>query len=105
MVWADNCSDDLMESFSFGHVMERFIIKGSYWLGNVCAALALIARGLDVLGINTLNFRTKGSEIGYHTFMNGTFFFYLISIALTTYLGFSTQRRSSLSGEESKQVR
>jgi hypothetical protein len=85
--------------------MEKIIVKGSYWLGNICAALALIARGLDSLGINTLNFRTKGSEIGYHTFMNGTFFFYLISIALTTYLGFSTQRRSSLSGEESKQVR
>jgi len=82
--------------------MERLIIKGSFWLGNACAALSLIARGLDVLGINTLNFSTKGSEIGYHTFMDATFFFYLISIALTTYLGFSTQRRSSLSGEEPK---
>jgi hypothetical protein len=85
--------------------MERLIIKGSYWLGNVCAALALIARGLDALGINTLNFSTKGSEIGYHTFMDATFFFYLISIALTTYLGFRTQSRSSLPGEQTEKVR
>jgi energy-converting hydrogenase Eha subunit B len=94
----------LRDNLAFGGIMERLIIKGSFWLGNLFAALALIARGLDTLGINTLNFSTKGSEIGYHTFMNGTFFFYLISIALTTYLGFSTQRRSSLAGEETKRV-
>ena len=84
--------------------MERLIVKGSFWLGNVCAALALLARGLDALGINTLNFTTKGSEIGYHTFMDATFFFYLISIALTTYLGFRAQGRSSLPREETKNV-
>ncbi len=85
--------------------MEKLIVKGSYWLGNVCAALALIARGLDALGINTLNFSTKGSEIGYHTFMDATFFFYLISIAFMSYLEFSTRSRSTLSGEESRKVR
>jgi hypothetical protein len=85
--------------------MEKHIIKWSYWLGSVCAALALIARGLDVLGINTLNFSTKGSEIGYHTFMNGTFFFYLISIAMTNYAEFNSQRYSSLLREESKKDR
>jgi hypothetical protein len=84
--------------------MERLIVKGSFWLGNVCAALALVARGLDALGINTLNFSTKGSEIGYHTFMDATFFFYLISIAFATYLGFRTQSRPSLPGEETKKV-
>jgi hypothetical protein len=84
--------------------MERHIIKGSYWLGNVCAALALVARGLDALGINTLNFSTKGSEIGYHTFMDATFFFYLISIALTTHLGFRSRSRSTLQGEEAKKA-
>jgi hypothetical protein len=82
--------------------MQRLIINGSYWLGSICAALAVIARGLDVLGINTLNFSTKGSEIGYHTFMDGAFFFYLISIALTTYVGFNAKSRSLDSREESK---
>ena len=85
--------------------MERLIVKGSFWLGSFCAALALIARGLDVVGINTLNFSTKGSEIGYHTYMNATFLFYLLSIALTTYLGFSAQSSSTLSEIESKKVR
>lgn len=79
--------------------MEKHIVKGSFWLGSVCAVLAVVARGLDVLGINTLNFSTRGSEISYHTFMDGTFFFYLISIAMTTYASFISGRRSSPSGD------
>jgi hypothetical protein len=80
-------------------VVEKHIIRTSFWLGSICAVLAVVARALDVLGINTLNFSTRGSEIGYHTFMDGTFFFYLISIAMTTYAGFNSGRASSLSGE------
>jgi len=75
--------------------MEKHIVTWSFWLGSICAVLAVTARGLDAFGINTLNFSTRGSEIGYHTFMDGTFFFYLISIAMTTYGGFTSRRPSS----------
>jgi hypothetical protein len=84
--------------------MEKHIIQWSFWLGSICAVVAVIARGLDVLGINVLNFSTRGSEIGYHTFMDGTFFFYLISIAMTTYVGFNSRRPSSPSAD-SKNVK
>ncbi len=82
--------------------MQRHIIRGSFWLGSVCATLALIARALDIFGINTLNFSTKGSEIGYHTFMDGSFLFYLISIALAAYSGFNIQSCPLDSGKESE---
>jgi hypothetical protein len=83
--------------------MEKQIIKWSFWLGSVCAVLALVARSLDVLGFATLNFSTKGSEIGYHTFMNGTFFFYLFSIAMSNYFYFRSNRNSSSSENQSKE--
>lgn len=79
--------------------MEKHIVKWSFWMGSSCAVLAVVARGLDVLGINTLNFSTRGSEISYHTFMDGTFFFYLISIAMTTYAGFNSGKKSTLSAD------
>jgi hypothetical protein len=68
-------------------------------MGSLCALLSVAARGLDVLGINTLNFSTRGSEIGYHTFMDGTFFFYLISIAVANYAGFYSRRKFPSSPE------
>jgi len=77
--------------------MQKQIIKGSFWLGSLCAILALVARSLDVLGFNTLNFSTKGSEIGYHTFMNGTFFFYLFSIAVSNFTKLNSHHNSSSS--------
>ena len=80
--------------------MRKYVITCSFWLGTMCAALAVLARGLDILGINTLNFSTKGSEIGYHTFMDGSFLFYIVSIATATYAGFNSQSRSFTMGEE-----
>ncbi|HET6143871.1 MAG TPA: hypothetical protein VFE02_10200 [Candidatus Acidoferrales bacterium] len=84
--------------------MEKQIIKWTFWLGSLCAVLTLVARSLDVMGFNTLNFSTRGSEIGYHTFMNGTFFFYLFCIAMSNYFCFVSNRNSSSSQNESKNV-
>jgi hypothetical protein len=64
----------------------------SYWLGSVCAALALFARGLDVFGKNFLDFNTRGSGIGYHSLMDGTLFFYAISIATMVYASHNSQK-------------
>ena len=65
--------------------MERYIGIGTYWAGSVCAVLCLVARGLDVVGMNVISFATKGGGITYHSFMDGTLFFYAIYIATTLY--------------------
>jgi hypothetical protein len=65
--------------------MGRHIIIGTYWAGSVRAALSLLARGLDAFGMNVIGFATKGGEITYHSFMDGTLFFYAIYIATTLY--------------------
>jgi hypothetical protein len=82
--------------------MRKYVIMGSYWLGTLCGVFALLVRGLDVLGVKSLNIITKGSDIGYHSLMDGTLFFYVISIATTTYAGFNSQSRSSLLGEKNR---
>jgi hypothetical protein len=61
------------------------IIKWSYWLGALCAVLALLTRGLNVLGVNFLAFSTRGNPIGYRTFLDGAIFLLVISIATTSY--------------------
>jgi hypothetical protein len=88
-----------------GSSMEKQIIRWSFWLGSLCAVLALAARSLDVMGFDTLNFSTKGSEIGYHTFMNGTFFFYLFSIAISNYFCFLSNRKSETERKERRSRR
>jgi hypothetical protein len=51
--------------------MGKQIIRWSYWLGAVFAALALLARALNVLGMNFLFFSTRGNAISYRTFLDG----------------------------------
>ena len=85
--------------------MRKYIINGSYWLGSVCAALGLLARGLDFLGKNFIDFETKGGGFGYHSLMDGTLFFYAISIATTVYPGFNSQKRESSLDKESEKAR
>jgi hypothetical protein len=65
--------------------MRKHVITYSYWLGSACAALGLLARGLDAFGMNFIDFSTKGSGVGYHSLMDGTLFFYMISIASASY--------------------
>src|SRR5580704_4771407 len=77
---------------------------GTYWLGSLCAALALFARGLDVFGKNFLDFNTKGGGIGYHTLMDGTLFFYAIPIATMIYSGFNSLEKESSSGDKSEKT-
>jgi hypothetical protein len=85
--------------------MGKYVSIGSYWLGSACAALGLFARGLDVLGMNFLDFNTRGGGIGYHSLMDGTLFFYSISIATMVYAGFNSQKSQPSLGEESEEAR
>jgi hypothetical protein len=73
--------------------MGKYVGIGTYWMGSACAALGLFARGLDVLGMNFIDFNTKGGGIGYHSLMDGTIFFYSISIATMIYTGFNSEKK------------
>lgn len=72
--------------------MRKRVITYSYWLGSACAALGLLARGLDAFGMNFIDFSTKGGGIGYHSLMDGTLFFYMISIASVSYDAFLSRQ-------------
>ena len=82
--------------------MGRQIGIGAYWVGSVCAVLAMVARGLDVFGMNFIDFNTRGGGIGYHSLMDGTLFFYSIAIATMVYTNFNSQKSSPSLGQESK---
>jgi hypothetical protein len=65
--------------------MRKQVVIVCYWLGSFCAVLGLIARGLDAFGMNFIDFATKGGGIGYHSLMDGTLFFYMISIGSASF--------------------
>jgi hypothetical protein len=75
--------------------MRKYVITYSYWLGSAFAALALVARGLDAFGMNFIDFSTKGSGVGYHSLMDGTLFFYMISIATASYDGYVSRQTAT----------
>jgi hypothetical protein len=73
--------------------MGKQIIRWSYWLGAVFAVLALLARALNVLGMNFLFFSTRGNAISYRTFLDGALFLFVLSIATTNYVGLNSRER------------
>jgi hypothetical protein len=73
--------------------MGKHIIRWSYWLGAVFAVLALVARAFNALGIHFLQYTTRGSSIGYRTFLDGAIFLFVISIATANYVGLNSRER------------
>ncbi len=65
--------------------MRKYIICASFWLGTICAVLALFARGLDMFGKNFIDFNTGGGGIGFHSLMDATLFFLAISFGNSSY--------------------
>ena len=85
--------------------MRKQVVIISYWLGSVCAVLGLIARGLDAFGMNFIDFATKGGGIGYHSLMDGTLFFYMISIGSMSYERYLARQAETASAAAAKTVR
>jgi hypothetical protein len=69
--------------------MEKILIKVSYWLGVVCIALALLSKALNALGVNFLQFMTRGNDVGYHSFVLGAVLFFLMAIATASFDSFN----------------
>jgi len=72
--------------------MGTQIAKLSYWIGALCTVLVLVARALNVMGMDLLVFPTRGRQIDYHTFLDASLLFYAVSIATTVYLRLSTEK-------------
>lgn len=68
--------------------MAKQIINWSYWLGAVCAVLALLARAFNALGVHFfLSFSTRGNPISYRTFLDGAILLFVICIATANHVG------------------
>lgn len=76
----------------------------TYWLGSLCAFLALVGRSLDFFGKNFIDFETKGAGFGYHSLMDATLFFYAISIATMVHSALISPKEGSRT-QESEPVR
>lgn len=61
--------------------MERQISRYSYWLGMACVPIALIMRGLSILGVWMPSNATPGVTIGYMSFYKGALLFLVVAIA------------------------
>ena len=73
--------------------MGNHIVKLSYWLGALCAVLALVARATNMFGIRFLAFTTRGSSIDYRTYLDGAILLFVISIATANYFGLNSRER------------
>ena len=78
--------------------MRKQVVIVCYWLGSFCAVLGLIARGLDAIGMNFIDFSTKGGGIGYHSLMDGTLFFYMISIGSASFESYMAGQSGNIPG-------
>ena len=65
--------------------MGKQVITWSYVLGAVFAVLALVAKALNAVGVNVLNFETRGNHIGYRSFLDGALLLLVISISTAAY--------------------
>jgi hypothetical protein len=64
--------------------LEKQIATIAYWIGIVSTALAIIMRGLAVLGIFTMPYTAIAGgkvPISYHTFLDGAILFFVMAIA------------------------
>ncbi len=68
--------------------MEKYIMQLSYWLGVIFLAVAVVARGLNMLGVISADVLTRGNPISFRSLVDGAILFLLTSIATTGYLWF-----------------
>jgi hypothetical protein len=62
--------------------MEKQLATAAYWIGLVSTVLALIIRGLTVLGIFVFPVSTPGKiPISYRSFLDGAILFFIMAIA------------------------
>ncbi|MFY9801938.1 MAG: hypothetical protein WA211_15525 [Candidatus Acidiferrales bacterium] len=66
--------------------MEKYILIGSYWLGVVCALIALGMRAAGVMGYELTHSVPGSGRIDYHSMLDGALLFLFVAIASAGYL-------------------
>jgi hypothetical protein len=62
--------------------LEKQLATAAYWIGLVSTVLAIIIRGLTVLGIFVFPVSTPGKiPISYRSFLDGAILFFIMAIA------------------------
>jgi len=66
-----------------GGIVEKHLATAAYWIAIACTAIALVARGLAVVGIFALRttYAGKGNPVSYRTFLEGATLFFVMAIA------------------------
>lgn len=76
-------------------VMVKYIAVGSYWVGLVCALVALVGRLSDALGFAFVRILNKGNMIDVHSFLDAALLFLFIAIASANYEWMQSRQRGS----------
>jgi hypothetical protein len=76
-------------------VMVKYIATGSYWLGVVCALVAVVGRLSDALGVAFVRILNKGNTIDVHSFLDAGFLFLFIAIASANFEWLQSRQRGS----------
>jgi len=71
--------------------MEKHIMRWSYWLGVICAALAVLTRLLNAMGLSSTLLQTRGDSFSFRTFLNAALLFLITSIATAGSIWFKRQ--------------
>jgi hypothetical protein len=67
--------------------MEKYIMRVSYGLCLLSAALALITRGLSALNVPAVLFKGSGmAAISYHAFIDGVIVFFMTSLTTAAHV-------------------
>ena len=63
--------------------MEKHLATTAYWIGILCTAIAVITRGLALMGMFVFSSTyTQGrNPMSYRTFLEGAVLFFLMAIA------------------------
>ena len=61
--------------------MEKQLTTAAYWIGILSTILALIMRGLAVLGVFVFSPTAGRNPISYRTFLEGAVLFFVMAIA------------------------
>ena len=67
--------------------MEKYVMRASYGLCLLSAALALITRILSALNVPAVLFTGSGmSAVSYHSFVDGVILFFMTSLTTAAYV-------------------
>ena len=73
--------------------MENQIGKVAYWLGIICTVIAIVTRGLAVIGIWALPGGGAGRiSLSYKSFLDGAMLFFVMAIASSVAVWVKQQR-------------